>query len=154
MGIESGGAIRIRKHPAQPRPTRKRYLTAFPPPFPPGMLLQARKPRPARKTMRQRGQPPQAAWERGQAGQTARKGGDFGIGQHVAFGCPPKLPPFGENDLSRNSRFNEGPNSAAMSPLPSHTAEMLRPRESGVLSMTVREKRCAQRDMAVRRDNR
>jgi len=30
MGVSGGCAIRIEKHPAQPRPPSKRYLTPFP----------------------------------------------------------------------------------------------------------------------------
>jgi hypothetical protein len=43
-------------------------------------------------------------------------------GQNVYVGRTPKVPQFEENDLSRNSRVNEGPNSEAMSPpqIPAH----------------------------------
>jgi hypothetical protein len=61
---------------------------------------------------------------RGTTGPKSGQGCGPQSGHNVSSGRQPEVPEFGENDLSRNSGVNEGPNSEAMSARPHERARI------------------------------
>ena len=96
--------------------------------------LQARRSRPAGKTMGPCWWPLQAAWGGGPPGHMAHKGASLKSGQNVFVSPPHKCLSSGRTTQARNSRLNEAPNSEAMSPPVSRTPGICTPEDRSLRS--------------------